>query len=256
MASRQEWEVPVRPHHKTPDHHVAFGAATEGFAAATASLAVVGRYWWNMQMRLLIATGMMRFFRAQWWLFIVVGFALLAFALPLGVAFIVSAFCAGEMNPKAEDDYLVPLKAEHHAASANTPEDQSVDFGEPDLSDGLEDVRSAAGLHHMGYLRALGRDVDDAEFAAAALGALDGTMQALKVKLSDLDMHAMGAAFIASQLKHLGRMDQPDAERLADITMTAMSSEELEGIRSEASRFSYRMEGLLGGAMRNGPTTT
>jgi len=256
MASRQEWEVPMQPHDKTPDQHVAFGAATDGFAAATASLAIVGRYWWNMQMRLLIATGVMRFFKAHWWLFVVVGFALLAFALPLGVAFIVSAFCAGEMDPKAEDDYLVPLKAENDAASDDTPDEQSADFGEADRSGVIDDVRSAAGLHHMGYLRALGRDVDDAEFAAAALGALDGTMQAFKVKLSDLDMHAMGAAFIASQLKHLGRMDQPDAERLADITMTAMSSEELEGIRSEAGRFSHSMEGLLGGAMRNGPTTT
>jgi hypothetical protein len=108
----------------------------------------------------------------------------------------------------------------------------------------------------MGYLRALGRDVDDAEFAAAALGALDGTLQAFRVKLSDLDMHATGAAFIASQLRQLGRMEQLDAERLADITVTAMSSEELEGIRSEAGRFSYSTEGLLGGAMRNGPATT
>lgn len=159
MASRQEWEVPMQPHDKTPDHHVAFGAATDGFAAAMASLAVVGRYWWNMQMRLLIATGVMRFFKAHWWLFVVVGFALLAFALPLGVAFIVSAFCAGEMNPKAEDDYLVPLKAENDAASADTPEEQSVDFGEADRSGVIDDVLNAAGLHHVGYLRAVGLDV-------------------------------------------------------------------------------------------------
>ncbi len=246
----------MRPQDKSPEHHVAFGAATEGFAAATASLAVVGRYWWNMQMRLLIAIGVMRFFKAHWWLFMAVGFALLAFVLPLGVAFIVSAFCAGEMNPKAEDDYLVPLRSEHQVASTATPTEQSADSGEPGLSGILEDVRSAAGVHHTGYLRALGRDVDDAEFAAAALGALDGTMQAFKVKLSDLDMHAMGAAFIANQLKHLGRMDQSDAERIADITTTAMFSEELEGIRSEAGRFSYSTEGLMDGAMRNGPNTT
>lgn len=245
----------MRPQDKTPDHHVAFGAATEGFAAASASLIVVGRYWWNVQMRLLVATGLMRLFRAHWWPFVAVGLALLVFALPFGVAFIVSAFCASEMNPRAEDDYLVPLKNEHHAPSVETTEEQSADFGKPDLPDVLEDVSNAAGVHHMGYLRALGRDVDDAEFAAAALGALDGTLQAFRVKLSDLEMHTLGAAFIASQLTQLGRMEQPDGELIADITMAAMYSSTLEDIRSEAGRFSHEMEGLMGGAMRHGPTT-
>lgn len=246
----------MRRQDKTPEHHVAFGAMQDGLAAATTSLAVVGRYWWNLQMRLLIATGVMRFFRAQWWLFIVAAFALLAFALPLGVAFTVSALCAGEMNPKAENNYLVPLKGVHHAAPTATPTEQSADFVEPALSDILEEVRSAASLHHMGYLRALGRDVDDAEFAAAALGALDGTLQAFKVKQYDFDMHATGEAFIASQIKHLGRIDQPNAAGFRDLTKMAMSSEALEGIRAEAGRFSLRMEGLLGGAMRIGPTAT
>ncbi|KFE36124.1 hypothetical protein [Thioclava atlantica] len=243
----------MRPEDKSPDHHVAFGAAAEGVSAASASLAVVGRYWWNMQMRLLIATGVMRFFRAQWWLFIVVGFALLAFVFPLGVAFIVSAFCAGEMNPKAEGDYLVPLKRDDSAASVDASAEQSAGFGGPDLSDVLEGVKSAASLHHIGFLRALGRDVDDAEFAAAALGALDGTLQAHKAKVPNPDMHAMGVSFIARQLKDLGRMEELDPERIADLTLTAMSSEALEGIRIEAGRFSYGMEGLWSGAMRTGP---
>ncbi|QPZ92585.1 hypothetical protein [Thioclava electrotropha] len=243
----------MRPNEKSPDHHVACGAATEGFAAASASLAVVGRYWWNMQMRLLIATGMMRLFRAQWWLFIVVGFALLAFVFPLGVAFVVSAFCAGPMNPKAESDYLVPLKRDDIAASVDATVEQSAGLGDPDLSDVLEAVTSAASLHHIGFLRALGRDVDDAEFAAAALGALDGTLQAHKAKVPNPDMQAMGVAFIASQLKDLGRMEKFDPERTADLALTAMSSEALEGIRIEAGRFSYGMEGLWSGAMRTGP---
>lgn len=255
MASREEWEAPMQPHDKTPDHHVAFGAATEGFVAATASLAVVGRYWWNMQMRLLIATGVMRFFRAQWWLFILLGFVLLAFVFPLGVAFVVSAFCAGEMDPKAKDNFLVPLKHDDLAASVDDPTEQPVAFDAPDLSDALEDVTSAAGLHHLGYLRAIGRDVNDAEFAAAALGALDGTLQSVDIARSDLDMHTMGAAFIWRQLNDLGRVEQADAERIADLTVEAMSSEALDGIRDEASRFSFKMEGLVGGAKRCGPTT-
>ena len=247
MASRQEWEVPMQPHDKTPDHHIAFGAATEGWAAATASLAVVGRYWWNIQMRLLIATGVMRFFKSQWWLFIVVGVALLAFALPVGVAFIVSAFCAGEMNPKAENDYLVPLKSEHEAASADDPTKQPGDYGGPDLPDVLEDVQSAASLHHMGYLRAIGRDMDDTEFAAAALGAFDGTAKAYGLRLSDLDMHANGAAFILAQLTNLERIDfdSADPDRIAEVTGEAMTSSALEAVRAEAGRFAYMAEGSM-----------
>lgn len=72
---------------KTPDSHIAYSAATEGVAAARRSTALVGRYWWNLQMQLLVATGTKRFFRAHWWLFLVVGFLLVAFALPLGLAF-------------------------------------------------------------------------------------------------------------------------------------------------------------------------
>ena len=72
---------------KSPDHHIAYGAATEGVAAASASLGVIGRYWWNLQMQLLVATGIMRFFRAYWWLFLVAGFLLLAFAHALGRCF-------------------------------------------------------------------------------------------------------------------------------------------------------------------------
>ena len=45
-------------------------------------------------------------------LFLVVGFLLLAFVVPLGVAFVVTAIAAGQMDPKAADDFIVPLRQE------------------------------------------------------------------------------------------------------------------------------------------------
>lgn len=100
---------------KSPDHQIAYGAALEGVAAASASLSVIGRYWWNLQMQPLVATRTMRLFRAHWWLFLVAGFLLLAFVMPLGVAFVVSTFCAGAMNPRAKDNFIVPLRQEDNA---------------------------------------------------------------------------------------------------------------------------------------------
>jgi len=234
---------------KTPDYHVAYGAATEGIAAASASLAIVGRYWWNLQMRLLVATCTMRFFKAHWWLFLVVGFLLLAFVTPLGVAFVVSAFCAGAMDPKAEDNFIVQLRQDDVDTSMPSNREPEADIAQHPQSDVLEDLRVAAGLRHMGYLRAINENVDDNKFAAAALGAFDGTVQAFGLKLSDLDMHTMGAAFVVRQLKDLGRMDEVDPEWIAEIIIEAMSSEALEAVRVEASRMAYAMEG----AMQGGP---
>lgn len=233
---------------KSPDHHIAYGAATEGVAAASASLGVIGRYWWNLQMQLLVATGTMRFFRAYWWLFLVVGFLLLAFVMPLGVAFVVSAFCAGAMNPKAEDNFIVPLRHEDDAPMgepAATEPDEAVFTSQPDS---LEDVLLAAGMHHVGYLTAIKRDLEDKEIAAAALGTFDGTVQAFGLKLSDLDMHTNGAAFIVAQLTSLERIDEVDSEWIAEVTEEAMTSKVLEAIRVEAGRFAYTTEG----AMRDG----
>lgn len=235
---------------KSPDHHIAYGAATEGVAAASASLGVIGRYWWNLQMQLLVATGTMRFFRAFWWLFLVAGFLLLAFVMPLGVAFVVSAFCAGAMNPRAAENFIVPLRHEDDAPISEPAETEPNEVILAPQSDNLEDVRLAAGIHHVGYLTAIKRDLEDKEIAAAALGAFDGTVQAIGLKLSDLDMHTNGAAFIVAQLTSLERIDEVDPEWIAEVTEEAMTSNALEAIRTEAGRFAYTMEG----AMRDGPT--
>lgn len=234
---------------KSPDHQIAYGAATEGVGALSASLGVIGRYWWNMQMQLLVATGTMRFFRAYWWLFLAAGFLLLAFVMPLGVAFVVSAFCAGAMNPKAENNFMVPLRNESDAPNVDLTEAVFDDAILPPQSDSLRDVLAAAGLHHMGYLRAINREVDDKKFAAAALGAFDGTVQAVGMKLSDVDMHTNGAAFIVGQLASLERMEEIDPDWIAEVTEEAMTSKALEAIRAEAGHFAYTMEV----AMRDGP---
>lgn len=234
---------------KSPDHHIAYGAATEGVAAASASLGVIGRYWWNLQMQLLVATGAMRLFRAYWWLFLVAGFLLLAFVMPLGVAFVVSAFCAGTMDPKAEDNFIVPLRHEDDAPMGEPAEAEPNEAILAPQSDNLEDVRLAASIHHVGYLTAIKRDLEDKEIAAAALGAFDGTVQAIGLKLSDLDMHIYGAAFIVEQLTALERIDQVDPEWIAEVTDDAMTSSALEAIRDEAGHFAYMVEG----AMRFGP---
>lgn len=227
---------------KSPDHEIAYGAAADGVAAASASLAVVGRYWWNLQMQLLIATGTMRFFKAHWWLFFVVGFLLLAFVMPLGVAFLVSAFCAGAMDPQAENNFIVPLKHDNGTSPVDRAEDRTDDPVDQPHSDSLDYIFVAAGLHHVGYLHAINRDVDDKELAAAALGAFDGTVQAFGLKLSDLDMHTNGVAFVLAQLTRLGRINEVDPDWFADVTIEAMTSEAFEAIRDEAGRFAYTME--------------
>lgn len=102
----------MKDYDKKPDSHIAYGAAMDGVAAAAASGAIVGRYWWNVQMQILRKIGIMPFFKARWWLFLVVGFLLLGFLFPLGVAFLISSLCAGEMDPKADDDFIVPLRHE------------------------------------------------------------------------------------------------------------------------------------------------
>jgi hypothetical protein len=256
-----------------PDSHIAYGAAMDGVSAVVSSVSVVGRYWWNVQMQLLQKTGIMPVFRTHWWLFLVVGFLLLAFLPPIGAAFVISAFCAGVMDPKSKNDFIVPLRRddvdanyadevdharrpssnmEGNGLNAQTPVNGNPEGDSSAQIDPLDHLMDVAAIHHMGYLRAINRDLDDKEFAAAALGAFDGTVQASRLKFSDLDMHVHGASFVSSQLASLGRMDTQsvDPEWLAEVTTDAMCSNDLEGIRTEASRMAYTAES----AMQFGPS--
>ena len=236
---------------KPTEHQVAYGAAAEGVIAAIASVGVIGRYWWNLQMRFLVTTGAMRFFKAHWWLFLIAGFLLLAFAMPLGVAFMVSAYCASTMDPSPNEDFMVPLRRAADDAMGGGVDTGHDDAPDAPMSDKLEQVRVAASTHHFAYVNAIKRDLENKEVAAAALGVFDGTVQAFGVKRSDLDMNTNGAAFIVAQLISLERIDKanPDPDKIAEVTEEAMQSENLEGIRVEAGHFAYTM----GRAMQNGP---
>lgn len=52
-------------------------------------------------------------------------------------------------------------------------------------------------------------------------------------------MFSMGAAFVVRQLKDLGRLDEVDPERIADLTAEAMNSSALEEIRGQAGQVAY-----------------
>lgn len=230
---------------KSPEHHVAFGAAMDGFDAIVSSIAIIGRYWWNFQMRVLLATGTMGLFKAHWWLFLVIGFLLLALVMPLGVAFVLSAFCAGAMDPKPEDNFIVPLKHEEHN-TASEPQEIVKEIVSADLPDDAPNhLMYVASFHHEGYLSSLGRDLNDKEFAAAALGAFEGTVKASDIELSDIEMHIHGASFVVSQLINLKRVEAHsiDPKWLAEITDAAMSAPEFEVIRTEAGYLAYVAEG-------------
>ncbi len=92
------------------DLNAAYGNVHSGVTGALSGVSIFARHLWNMQMRLLQYVGLMRFFKANWWLFLVFGFLLLAFVMPLGTIFVVTAFAASQMDPKAEDDFIVPLR--------------------------------------------------------------------------------------------------------------------------------------------------
>jgi hypothetical protein len=240
----------MRDNNNKPESHVAYGAAMDGVSALVSSVAVVGRYYWNIQMQLLVMAGIMPLFRRHWWLFFLVGFILLAFIPPLGIAFIVSVFCAGHMDPKAKDNYIVPLrqedcKTEYEASANSTP------AANPILSSLTEDEQESlyisAGIAHASVLNAMSRELNDAEFSAAALGAFDGTVQGLGICLTDVEMFIMGSVFIVRQLKALDRLDEVDPEKIADLTTEAMDSPALNETRELAGKISYSVSRQMRG---------
>lgn len=88
----------------------AYFGINDGVFGILAGCSVIGRYLWNVQMRFLRSIGVMPFFVSHWWLFLVLGFVLLAIVMPLGVVFVGTAFAASQMAPKSQDDFIVPLR--------------------------------------------------------------------------------------------------------------------------------------------------
>jgi hypothetical protein len=107
------------------DLNDAFSGINDGLSGIFYECMVVGRYIWNMEMRMLRSVGVMHFFVSRWWLFVVLGFLLLAFVMPIGVAFLFTAYAAGQMAPKGQDEFIVPLRRvamDHGNVEEKTPE--------------------------------------------------------------------------------------------------------------------------------------
>ncbi len=64
---------------------------------------------WNMQMKVLIAVGVMPFLVQRPWLLFAIAFALLAVVFPLGIVFTVTGMAAMHFDAKPEDRFLVDL---------------------------------------------------------------------------------------------------------------------------------------------------
>ncbi len=62
---------------------------------------------WNLQMKLLIAVGVMPFLQKYPWMMAVIAFALLAFLFPMGVVFVVTGFAAMHYRARPDDQFLV-----------------------------------------------------------------------------------------------------------------------------------------------------
>lgn len=75
-----------------------------------AECVVLARYFWNMEMRLLKALGVMPLLASRAWLLVVLGFVLLAAVPPLGTVFVLTAFAAVPMEPSGENGFIVPLR--------------------------------------------------------------------------------------------------------------------------------------------------
>jgi hypothetical protein len=65
---------------------------------------------WNMQMKALIALGLMGHFQKYPWVFVGVALLLLALVFPLGVIFSVTGLAALHFNVSARDQFLVNLE--------------------------------------------------------------------------------------------------------------------------------------------------
>lgn len=100
---------------------MAYQGVQEGGARIIGSAAVFGRYLWNRLMRLLKAIGLMPLFVRFWWLFIVLAVVLLAVLSIGGVIFIFVAWSALTMEPKAENEFVVPLRLPDPLKPESTP---------------------------------------------------------------------------------------------------------------------------------------
>lgn len=105
--------------------------------------------------------------------------------------------------------------------------------------DRRDELYSAASLAHAAFLSSLGRELDDLQFTATAFGTFDGTVQALGVLPSDIDMLAKGSTFVLRQISELERMKDASPSAKGDLIGLAMTAPVLEAVRARAGQFAF-----------------
>lgn len=104
-----------------------------------------------------------------------------------------------------------------------------------------EELYVTAGIAHAVFLNAHGRVLDDVEFVATALGAFDGTIQALGRELSHVDMLAKGTVFALQQIRNLQRMQDASPGAKGDAIGLAMVSPIHEELRAKSGHLAFTL---------------
>ncbi len=102
-----------------------------------------------------------------------------------------------------------------------------------------EELYVTASIAHAVFLNTCGRELDDVEFVASALGAFDGMVQALGRELSPIDMLAKGTCFALLRIKDLERMQDASPGAKGDAVGLAMVSPIYEGLRARSGQHAY-----------------
>lgn len=135
-----------------------------------------------------------------------------------------------------------PKGTVHPTAADGKSASERASLPDPNAITGAHDeLFVAAGLAHSAYLNAVGRELDDVEFAAAALGAFDGAVQALGLRWTDNEMHTRGTTFALQRLSDLERMQGASPGELGTVVGRAMFSPNLEKLRTEAGELAYML---------------
>ena len=102
-----------------------------------------------------------------------------------------------------------------------------------------EDLYVAAGLSHATFVNVVGRELDDFEFVASAIGAFDGTMQALGRELSPYDMLAMGSAFALLRMRDMERMQESSPGAKGDLIGQVMVSQDHYELKAKSGAVAF-----------------
>ena len=107
------------------------------------------------------------------------------------------------------------------------------------VDDDREDLYVAAGLSHAAFVNVVGRKLDDFEFVASALGAFDGTVQALGRELSKYDMLSMGTAFALLRMRDVERMQGSSPGARGDLIGQVMVSQDHDELKAKSGAAAF-----------------